>query len=115
MSSAYRTMMTSPLGVAFPPLVRPQVEDVMQVDVGQKWRDHRALRCSDLPRCHLPVLSHPGLQPFTDQPDHPLVADTVFDKTDQPIVADRIEESRDVGVQYPVTLSLTDPNRPRIP
>lgn len=32
------------LGFAPPPLLRPKVEDVVQVDVGQQRRDHRALR-----------------------------------------------------------------------
>jgi hypothetical protein len=102
------------MGMASSPLIRPQIEDVMQVDVGQKWRDHRALRCSDLPRCHLSVFRRPGFQPFTDQSDHPPVADTVFDEADQPIVADRIEKARDVGVQYPVHLALADPDRQRV-
>jgi len=68
----------------------------------------------DLSRCHLPVLRHPGLQPFADQSDHPAVADTQLDELDQPIVTDRIEEPRDIGVQYPVHLSLVDPDRQRI-
>ena len=30
-----------PMRMAFPPLVCPQVEGIVQVDVGQEWRDHR--------------------------------------------------------------------------
>jgi hypothetical protein len=55
-----------------------------------------------------------GLQPFTDQSDHPPVANPVFHETDQPIMPDRIEKARDVGVQYPVHLSLADPDRQRV-
>ena len=66
---------------------------------------------SDLPRFHLPVLCHPGLQPIAEQSDHPPVADAMLDEFDQPFVANRIEEARNVGVQYPVHLSLVDPDR----
>jgi len=33
-----------PAGVAFPPLLRPEVEHVVQVDIGQQGRRCRALR-----------------------------------------------------------------------
>ena len=61
--------------------------------------------------CHLPVFLDASCQPFTDQPDHPPVADTVFDEADQPLVADRVKEPRDIGVQYPVHLAAVDANR----
>src|ERR1700689_2689451 len=86
----------------------------MQVDVGQQWRDYRTLRRPNLPWCHLPVLRHPGFQPLADQSDHPPVADPVFDEADQPFMTNRVEESGDVGVQYPVHLALADPHRQRV-
>ena len=58
-----------------------------------------------------PSSSHSGFQPFADQADDALVADTVFDESDQPLVAYRVEEPRNVGVQYPVHLSAADPDR----
>jgi hypothetical protein len=81
-------------GMAVSPLPRPQVEDVMQVDVGEQRRDHRTLRRPNRCRRHRPVFHHPDLQPFADQPDHAPVSDPMLDKTDQPIMADRISASR---------------------
>ena len=45
-----------------------------------------ALRRSDLLRCHLPVLHHPGFQPFADQADHAPVADPMFHEPDEPVM-----------------------------
>ena len=67
-----------------------------------------------VPRRHLPVFHHPGLQPFADQAQHPPIADTMFHETDQPLMVDRVEEPRDVGVQDPVHLAPVDPDRQRI-
>ena len=39
-----------------------------------------------------------------------MVADAVFDKAHQPLVTDCIEESRDVGVHYPVHLRAGNPD-----
>src|SRR5208282_5333442 len=47
------------LGMALPPLLRPEIEDVMEINVGQEWRDHRALRRADFARPYLPVFHHP--------------------------------------------------------
>jgi hypothetical protein len=104
-----------PAGRASPPLMRPQVEDVMQVDVGRHRRDHRTLRRARPPRPHHPVFHHPGLQPFADQADDPPISDPVFDKFDQPIVVHRIEEPGDVGVEDEVNAALGDPDRQRVP
>src|SRR6516165_6210907 len=87
--------------VASPPL-RPEIKDVMQVDVRQQGRGNAALRRPHLWPGHLPVFHHPSLQPFADQADHAAVADPMLDKTDRPLVVDRIEESGNLGVQYPV-------------
>ena len=45
--------------VPLPPLLDPQVEDVVQVDVGEQRRNRRSLRCSLLARRPLPVLDAP--------------------------------------------------------
>jgi len=89
------------MGMALPPLIRPLVEDVMQVDVASSGEITAPGAC-------------PGEGPFADQSDHPPVADAMLDKTDQPVAADPVEDPRDVGVQYPVHPSLVDPDRQRI-
>ena len=60
------------------------------------------------------VFQHTRLQPFLDQADDPLVADTVSDETDQPVVADRIKEPGDVGVENPADFACLDPERERV-
>jgi len=66
------------LGFPPPPLLGPQVEGVVEIDVGKQRRDHRALPRSHLPRHHDPVFQDPDLQPFLDQAQHPLVGDPMF-------------------------------------
>ena len=58
--SAYRTMITSPLACCSPPLVCPQVQDVMQVDVGKQRRYHRPLGRAYRRLGPLSVLRHPA-------------------------------------------------------
>src|ERR1700730_4339316 len=99
--------------VASPPL-RPEIEDVMQVDVRQQGRGNAALWRARLRLGHLSVLHHPGLQPFADQANDAAVTDPLLDEADQPLVADRIEEPGNVGVQYPVHPRVADPDGERV-
>jgi hypothetical protein len=46
---------------------------------------------------------HASLQPLA-KAIYTTITDTVFDKAHQPLVTDRIEESRYIGVDYPVHL-----------
>src|SRR3979490_2331893 len=55
------------LGMVAQPPPGPQIEDVMQVDVRQQGRGNLNLGSARLRLAHLPVLHHPGLQPFADQ------------------------------------------------
>jgi hypothetical protein len=86
--------------VASPPL-RPEIEDVMQVNVRQQGRGNAALRRPHLWPDHLPVFHHPGLQPFADQANDAAVTDPVLDEADQPLVVDRIEGS---GGRLPIAV-----------
>src|SRR6516162_5093167 len=88
------------MSMAASPPLRPEIKDVMQVDVRQQGRGNAALRRPHLWPGHLPIFHHPSLQPFTDQADHAAVADPMLDKTDQPLVVDRVEEPGNIGVQY---------------
>ena len=100
--------------MALPPLMGPQIVDVMKGDVRQQRRDYRPLRGSFLTLDPSPVFEHTHLQPFLDQADDPAVADAMFDEANQPCVADRIEEPRDVGVEDPLHVACLDPERERI-
>ncbi len=93
------------------PGVGPEVQHVMQVDVGKQRRDHRALPRPPVTDRHRPVFENARLQPFADQADDALVADAALDEPDQPVLADRVEKAPDVGVQYPVHLPAADCDR----
>jgi hypothetical protein len=101
-------------GLAPSPAFGPEVEDVMQVDVGKQRRDHRALPRPPLTDRRDPVFQDARLQPFLDQADDASVADTMFQESDQPLLADFVKERSDIGIQYPVHLRALDPNNERI-
>ena len=52
------------IGMAAAPLLRPQVEDVVQVDVGKQRRDHRTLS----PTPMLEELHQPGVIDSVEEP-----------------------------------------------
>src|SRR5271165_3060161 len=89
-------------GMALSPSVCPEVEDVMEIDIGQQWRGNRPLGRACLCGHKLSVFHHACLQPLADKAVYTTIADAVFNETHQPLVTDRIEESRDIGVHYPV-------------
>src|ERR1019366_7831076 len=71
-----------------PPYLGPDIEHIMQVEIGKYRRDHRPLRSPFL-RLEPPAfLHHARLQPFPDQAHDPSVCDPMLDKPDHPIVFD---------------------------
>src|ERR1039457_901936 len=97
-----------------PPLVYPEVEYIMQVEIGQKRRNHRPLRSPLL--CLVPptLLHHARLQPFLDQADDPPVANSVLDKLDHPRMFDLIEKCPDIQVEHPAHLLACDSDVERV-
>src|SRR5690606_35334427 len=61
-----------------PPLVRPEVEDIVQVEVRQERRLRRALRGSHLARRPPTAIHDPGAQPLLDEANHAPVSDPVL-------------------------------------
>ena len=102
------------LRLAPSPALGPAVEDIVQVDVGEQRRDHRALPRSPVARLQRSVFENTRLQPFLEQADDALVADAVLDEPDEPVLAHRLEEPRNVGVEYPVHPSGRDPHHERV-
>ena len=102
-------------GLAPSPALGPQIEDVVQVDVGKQRRDHRSLRRPPVTDRHVPVFQDARLQPFPDQADHAPVADPMFQEADEPLLAHRVEERSDVGVQYQVHLPAARSRPPAHP
>src|SRR6266481_7261446 len=73
-------------GVAPAPLLRPEVEDIVQVSVSQQGGNGRPLWRTCLAVCHYPFFKHSRLQPFANQPENTLVADPMFQETDEPFM-----------------------------
>ena len=84
--------------------VGPEIEHVVQVDVGKQRRDHRALPRPLVTGRDDPVFQDTRLQPFLDQADDAPVADPMLDETNQPVLADFVEKGSNVGVENVVHL-----------
>jgi hypothetical protein len=65
-------------GLVPSPALSPEIETVMQVDIGEERRDHRALTRSPVIHCYDPVFEYTRPQPFLDQVDDALIADPMF-------------------------------------
>ena len=84
-------------GLVPSPAFSPQVQNVVQVDIRQERRNHRALPRPSVTDRYGSVFEYPRLQPFPDQADDALVADTMLNEFDDPILADKFEKVSDFG------------------
>src|SRR5512145_1420557 len=100
-----------PSRLLFPPLANPQVQHIVQVDVGQQRTDTSALYRSLLALYEFAILQHSGLEPLLNQPHHAPIRYTMLDKLNQPSVHQGIEERSNVGVEHPVHFSPQDCHR----
>jgi hypothetical protein len=82
-------------GMSPSPLVRPQVEDVVQVDIGKQRRDYRALRRTHPHIGLLPVFDNPGSEPLADQSQDSRVTDPVLEESHHPGMIDGVEGTHD--------------------
>ena len=64
-------------GLPHAPMVRPDTDDTVQVDVRQQCADHRSLWRAGLTRAPLSVFWDPRLEPLAHKPEDALVADPV--------------------------------------
>jgi len=85
------------------PLLDPQVEGVMQVDVRQQGRNGCPLRSSFPALRPLPVFHHSRGQPLTYQSQESSVRDPMLNKPQQPPVIDGIEQQLDI---LPITATI---------
>src|SRR6266436_5914896 len=99
---------THPDNVAVRPLLTPrldpQVEPVMEINVGQQRRSTAALGRSFFRACSFPILQHARVEPFLDQSHDAPVRNPVLDELHQPLVRKRIEKAANVQIQHPVHL-----------
>jgi hypothetical protein len=68
------------VGVPASPLLDPQVERIMQTNVGQQRGYRRPLRGANFSRQSLSLFHHSGSQPLLDEPQYPTVRNAVLDE-----------------------------------
>src|SRR5262245_49853355 len=96
------------------PAVGPQVEHVVQVDVGEQRRDHRALSRPLVTYGDNPVLQDTRLQPLLDQADDARITDPVLDEANEPALADLVEKGSDVRVENEAHTLAGGPDHERV-
>ncbi len=79
----------------FPPVLNPEIEGVVQIDVRQQGRNHRALRSSLYSGDPLSVFDHSRFEPFADPSNDPLIGNPVFEKPEHPSMIDFFEGTHD--------------------
>ena len=100
--------------VMLPPPLGPQVQDVVQVHVGEQRRNRCSLWRPLLRFRQLPVFDDPCGQPLADQPQDPFIRDPVPEEPLKPASVKLPEEVADIRVQHPAHLVLVDPGRQRV-
>src|ERR1700730_15866609 len=91
-------------GFCLTPVLHPEVEHVVQIDVSQQRRGTAALGRSFFTARPLSFFQHARVQPFTNEPHDALVSYSVLDELHQPFMVQTIEERADVAVQHPFHL-----------
>jgi len=89
-----------------PPLLYPQVQDVMKIHIGKQRRDHRALGCTHSSRRPLTILGDSCPEPLADQAENPSVSNPVLEEVEQPFMVDGIEKGLNVCIEHPVHSSF---------
>src|SRR5512143_1138005 len=92
----------------------PQVQHIMQVDIRQQRRQNGPLGGAFFTDLHHPIFHDPTLEHPDDQPDHPLVSNSIPQKLDHLLVLDCIKESFDISLDYVGDLLLLDRPSQRI-
>ena len=88
------------------PCLGPEIEDVMEVDVGQQRRCASALRRTLLHDGSFPFFQHARAQPLLDETQDAPVRNAMLEEPDQPFVRKLVEKAAHVQVQNPVHPSL---------
>src|SRR5438093_9831207 len=96
------------LRLPIPPSLDPEVERVVEIDIGQQRTDTAALDRTDLTPHPLPVLQHAGPQPLRDEAHDALVPNTVLHKANEPYMVERNVETTDIRDYHPVLESRYD-------
>src|SRR5271167_2028709 len=87
------------------PRLDPQVEHIMEINVGQQRRGTTALRRPFLHPYPFPLLQHAGVEPFLNQSHDAPICHPVRDEFHQPFVGKPIEKVANIQIEHPVHLS----------
>jgi hypothetical protein len=92
------------------PALEPDIQDIMEVDIGQERGNNRSLRRTLLARLRQPVFHDAGLEHADDQAKDSPVLYPLLEKLQQPFVIHVIEEASNVGFDdYVYSLLLDGP------
>ena len=61
-----------------------------------------------LARCPYSPFEHSGLQPLSNESEHPPIGDTMLEESQHPIVTYAVKVSRNVRIEYPADLPEAD-------
>src|SRR5829696_1957801 len=89
-------------GLCLTPVLHPEVEHVVQIEVSQQRRGTAALWRSFFAAPPLSFFQHARVQPFADESHHAPVSYAVLDELYQPFMVQLIEERADIAIQHPV-------------
>ena len=92
-----------------PPCSHPQIQGVVQVEIGKDRRNHRSLRAPFLRLVPLPLFDYARLEPFLDQADYASISDPMFHKLNQPTVLNFVEKGPNIQIQIQFTFLRTIP------
>ena len=94
--------------MALSPVLCPQIEHIVEIDVGEQRRNRRPLRGPFLARRPYSPFEYSGLQPLSDESEHPPIGDTMLEESHHPIVINSVEVSRNIRIEYPADLLETN-------
>ena len=83
------------LDMVLTPVIGPEVERIVKIDVGQQGRDDCSLRSARLGWCKVSIFHDARLQPLANQTEDAPVANPVFDEPNQPLMTDGVEGNHD--------------------
>src|SRR5712691_3785932 len=89
-------VISSPPARSLEPPLKPHVERVVQVHIGEQWRKVSDLRHPFVTGPYQPVFQHSAFQHPYYQPQHALITDAVLQKLHLPLLIDVVIEALDV-------------------
>ena len=93
----------------------PQIQHIVQVDIGQQRRKNRALRHAFFAGMNQSVFHKSALEHTLNQPDNSFVSNPMTQKLDHPFMVNLIEEAPNIGFHNIVDTFLLDRSSERHP